>query len=1443
MKKILATILAAALGLGAWALTGTGTSTDPFKIATLADLQEFRDSVNASAQNIYKGKYVRLDADLDLNNGPWTPIGNSSATPFSCIFDGNGKTISNLYINDSTMNFAGFIGYTSDATIMGLKIHNANLTGNDYVGAIAGSAHATTTVQDCEVSGSIKLSGNHYVGGITGSGYAKVTGCKTLGDGAATSYIRAADAEVNAGDGDDVGGIIGLDEGGTSAIENCHVSDVTVEGFRQVGGIAGLIQNGRPVVSCTVKDVVVKCIADQNTVDKKAAKMAFGGIVGAINQSGGSVTGCTVEDVQLVSDPVGVSAARMGYVSGGYYPGTEGFLIPDSLSDKITCADNTVKNVVRATEGLQEPAVASRAIDGPSPVAQIGDVKYETLAAAVAAVPADGTATTITMIGDEAIVGNVGVTIVAGKNITLDLNGHTISQTGPMAGAGYLIKNQGTLTLKDSTDTAKNGTGTGKMTTSSENPDTGDIPSYANNLISNYGTLTIESGYYESLTNAGYASFVVDNYSGGTANITGGKLCNNAPSAYVVRMFANSTTADNTLNISGTTIIDGGYAVWLQTPNANANKASLTISGGTLNASDGAALYVGGTKADNSNISIEITDGTIGGTGVIIQGPKTGTYGHVEISGGDIYNVQCGANVEDFIYGGNFHQPVNEAYCADGYIPTAQDAETGLYSVKAGSYVAQIGDVKYETLAAAVAAVPADGTATTITMIGDEAIVGNVGVTVAAGKNITLDLNGHTISQTGPMAGTGYLIKNQGTLTLKDSTDTAKNGTGTGKMTTTSENPDTGDIPSYANNLISNYGTLTIESGNYKSLTNAGYASFVVDNYSGGTANIAGGKLSNTAEYAYVVRMFLNSTTAENALNISGGIIEGSYAVWMQYPNGNANKASLNVSGGTIIANDGYAVYAGTAGNNARDASEVTVSFTGGTVGGSGVWLGSDTAFKSLEVTGGTYASFGASAVNSGFISGGIYHEKPNEAYMADGYAGGANTDGETNVAYPTAVGLLKVSDIVQQAGATETRATYAVTVVVVNDKGETIGTLPDPLTIEVSIAAADVAGSTLAKYDVSKILDAALASAGLNVTKVEISVVISAPTSGEGTVSYEVHPEAVVTVTKDSTDTTTPIPLSNACLAADASFTFDLDVTGVVAAGDWAKVTHVSADPKYAAEARNLKAVAGDGGKVYVTVTTTHFSTFTVGAGVPPVTFGVRSDNLFGSIKIEGNVASNLYVATLFEGFEADGALRKAQDVVHATNLTAGTKMYVYDKNADKYDVFEVDANGKWAAADKLTVNVEGKATFDTADLTRGVTNGTGVIVGRKNTAETVYVYGQVPKIPIASTTFGAGQTLVSPPYTNGVECVDLNASTWTGVKATQLKRLKNQKGADYIQFRTADNRLVKYFYLEGEGWGVVPTQVSQFSEFVANGKALIPVGTAFWYYSTSGGAKVEWK
>ena len=241
-------------------------------------------------------------------------------------------------------------------------------------------------------------------------------------------------------------------------------------------------------------------------------------------------------------------------------------------------------------------------------------------------------------------------------------------------------------------------------------------------------------------------------------------------------------------------------------------------------------------------------------------------------------------------------------------------------------------------------------------------------------------------------------------------------------------------------------------------------------------------------------------------------------------------------------------------------------------------------------------------------------------------------------------------------------------------------------------------------------------------------------------------------------------------------------------------------------------------------------------GAGVVN---SIHSDNAFGSIKVTG-VASNMYVAVPFEGF--DGNARQAQDVVHPANLTIGTKLYVYDKAADKYDVFEVDENGRWKGADKVTVNADGKAVFETADLERAVAVGTGALLERKDTTQAVYVYGEIPTNRAASVSFDAGQTLVSAPSTNAMTEVNLNAFTWSGVAAAASARLKTS-GADYIQFRDASNNLIRYFYLaDGSGWGLAPTQARKYPNLVADGKALIPAGTAFWYWSKNGGAQVTW-
>ena len=545
-------------------------------------------------------------------------------------------------------------------------------------------------------------------------------------------------------------------------------------------------------------------------------------------------------------------------------------------------------------------------------VAQIGSTKYESLAEAVAAVQSGDT---ITMIAD--VTNAAGMTVPEGKNFTLDFGGHTYTLNKPGAGSTGTETN-GFQLLKNSTITFRNGT----INISADNLVQAEAPA-ANikRVIQNYANLTLEN-------------MVID----GTNQYDGNDY---------ILSFNNGTSV-----IKNTTVTTGGsdniafdvcrYASYPQ--------VGVTVTGENSVINGNIEVYASNSNAQDG-FSLLVEEGTLNGEILLDNTAKTAMAASPETATVSKGNAASIAAPADYKWVDN----------GDGSSTLAPKV-----------YVAQIDDVQYETLAEAVAAVPTDGTETTITMIADETIVGNTGVTIAATQNVVLDLNGKTISQTGPMAGTAYLIRNNGTLTILDSTDTEQNGTGNGKMLTTAEDPDTGSIPSYATNLISNYGTLSILSGYYEALTNEGYASYVVDNYSGGTANISGGKLCNNADYAYVVRMFLNSTTQTNALNISGtAIITGSYAVWMQYANANANKASLNISGGTLEATDGYALYAG---GGTRNATNITVDISGGHIGGDGAWLGSDTAFESISVSGGTFAAFGVSAVGgSRFITGGTY--------------------------------------------------------------------------------------------------------------------------------------------------------------------------------------------------------------------------------------------------------------------------------------------------------------------------------------------------------------------------------------------------------------------------------------------------------------------------------------
>ncbi|MBQ6076149.1 MAG: right-handed parallel beta-helix repeat-containing protein, partial [Lachnospiraceae bacterium] len=447
-------------------------------------------------------------------------------------------------------------------------------------------------------------------------------------------------------------------------------------------------------------------------------------------------------------------------------------------------------------------------------VAKIGDTLYASLVDAVVAVPTDGTATTITMIDNEAInVVGSAITIASGKNVTIDLNGYQVVGTAGQAATSALITNRGTLTIKDSS-----AEGTGKLISGATDTwiydgDGNYAGSYASNTITNCGTVTVESGHIENIS-TGSATYAIDNNSSGAnaiANITGGTV---KAHSVAIRQFANSTTYENTVIISGGTVTAGYSGIWVQLPGSDASKAmkaTLNVTGGTLHGGSYAfydytygnsfantqytlsgGTFEGDIFSFGANITIE--DGIYTGDVAINQGNAPS---NVSVTGGyfsgDVYTYSTYAS-EEFITGGYFATTTYEYEGAtydcdwmsllhhdykyvDNEDPATKDDYP--YVIAPKDYVAQINDAKFESLEVAFAAA-VDGD--TIKLLKD--CSGN-GIVVPEGKftqGLTIDFDGHTYDFSGHGVGSTGTEYN-GFQLLKDNTITFKNGT----ITATSE--------------------------------------------------------------------------------------------------------------------------------------------------------------------------------------------------------------------------------------------------------------------------------------------------------------------------------------------------------------------------------------------------------------------------------------------------------------------------------------------------------------------------------------------------------------------------------------------------------------------------------------------------------------------------------
>lgn len=197
---------------------GNGTETEPYIIATAAQLDEVRNFPSACFE---LSKDIDLSSYLNSNSSGWTPIKN-----FTGKFDGKKHTIKGLWISLSSIDKVGLfanIQGSSDNKIASVSnlfvnISKKGITGGSQVGGICGSL-SYGNIENCMVTGDI--SGYQYVGGIVGYvEYCEVA--SNISQCASSGNIIATDGGV--------GGILGYRYGSYS-IENCYsIANVKAEG-------------------------------------------------------------------------------------------------------------------------------------------------------------------------------------------------------------------------------------------------------------------------------------------------------------------------------------------------------------------------------------------------------------------------------------------------------------------------------------------------------------------------------------------------------------------------------------------------------------------------------------------------------------------------------------------------------------------------------------------------------------------------------------------------------------------------------------------------------------------------------------------------------------------------------------------------------------------------------------------------------------------------------------------------------------------------------------------------------------------------------------------------------------------------------------------------------------------------------------------------------------
>lgn len=333
MKRIFLNLLAVMLLLTYRPATaqysgGSGTAEEPFRIASVSDLDEMSMSpADWDAHFIMTQDIDAAETRNRLNEEEDTigfmPIGYDVANDmyFRGYFDGQGHTISNLYINRPEMENVGLFGrvgaYYTQATVKNLNLSNAFVVGKEKVGALIGHAD-NQIMEDCHAEATVK--GIRDVGGLVGSARGYFLNCSAAGDVSAEMIAGGFTGTTgNHGDFD-------------YNFELCHSSakvSVTGTSYPRAGGFAGELKASAKMCYATGDVSGTECVGGfagylYASGETLAFSFATGKVIGSKSKIGGFVGEQSSSTIKQCYATGEVSAApettvsNMGAFGGAY---------------------------------------------------------------------------------------------------------------------------------------------------------------------------------------------------------------------------------------------------------------------------------------------------------------------------------------------------------------------------------------------------------------------------------------------------------------------------------------------------------------------------------------------------------------------------------------------------------------------------------------------------------------------------------------------------------------------------------------------------------------------------------------------------------------------------------------------------------------------------------------------------------------------------------------------------------------------------------------------------------------------------------------------------------------------------------------------------------------------------------------------------------------------